>query len=87
MRQKPIADNEVNNAKQYQIRSIPLDVSSVDRIARSLLTWSYKGEPLDQPIVAAHHYLTLSGAEVRDAFERYIHPDHFVKIVEGPPVH
>src|SRR5579864_2529009 len=84
MHQKPVADGEVNNAKQYQIRSIPLDVSSVDRIARSLLTWSYKGEPLDQPMVAAKYYLALTAEQVRDAFRQYLHPDHLVKIVEGP---
>ena len=87
MRKKPITEGEVNNARQYRIRSIPLDVSSVDRIARSLLVWSYKGEPLDQPIVAAKRYLALDAAQVRDAFERYIHPDRFVRIVEGPSVH
>ena len=87
MRQKPIADSELNNARQYEIRSIPLDVSSVERIARSLLTWSYKGEQLDQPMVAAKHYRALTPAGVRDVFERYLHPDRFVKVVEGPPPH
>ncbi|MBU6483561.1 MAG: insulinase family protein [Betaproteobacteria bacterium] len=84
MQQTPVNDKELTNARQYQIRSIPLEVASVDRIARSLLTWSYLGEPLDQPMVAAKSYLDLTAQQVQHAFERYLQPQHLVQVVQGP---
>ncbi|MGA8032138.1 MAG: pitrilysin family protein [Casimicrobiaceae bacterium] len=84
MQRTPVSDAELDNARQYQIRSIPLEVASVDRIAGALLTWSYKGEPLDQPMVAARRYLDLTAKEVQDAFMHYLQPKHLVQVVQGP---
>jgi zinc protease len=84
MQRSPVTDVELANARQYQIRSIPLGVASVGRIARSLLTWSYRGEPLDEPMIAARRYLALTAGEVRDAFEHYLHPRDQVQVVQGP---
>ncbi len=84
MKNTPISDDELTNARQYEIRSIPLQVASVERIAHSLLTWSFKGEPLDQPMVAARHYLDLTAQQVQDAFARYLLPEHLVQVVQGP---
>ena len=79
-----VKETELNNARQYQIRSIPVGVSSVNRIARSLLTWSYNGEPLNQPMVAAKHYLKLTAEQVQAAFKKYLQPKHLVQVVMGP---
>ncbi len=84
MQKSPVKDAELLNARQFEIRSIPLEVASVDRIARGLLTWSDHDEPLDQPMVAARHYLGLTAAEVQDAFGKHIRADRFVQVVEGP---
>lgn len=84
MQNTPVKDTELNNARQYQIRSIPVSVSSVNRIARSLLTWSYNGEPLNQPMVAAKYYLNLTAEEVQAAFKKYLQPKHLVQVVMGP---
>jgi zinc protease len=84
MQRAPVKDVELDNARQYQIRSIPLEVASVGRIARGLLVWSTMGEPLDQPMVAAKRYLALTAAEVQDAFKRYIQPQRFVQVIQGP---
>lgn len=84
MQDAPVKADELTNARQYEIRSIPVSVSSVDRIARSLLAWSYKGEPLDEPMVAARHYLDLTAAQVQAAFRKYVHLRHVVQVVEGP---
>ena len=84
MQHSPVDAGELDNARQYQIRSIPLEIASVDRIAAALLSWSYKGEPLDQPMVAARHYLGLTAAQVQEAFSRYLQPQHFVQVVQGP---
>lgn len=84
MRDTPVKSDELTNAKQALIRAIPVDVSSVDGIARSLLTWSYNGEPLDQPMVAAKYYLNLTAQQVQDAFKKYVQPSHLVQVVQGP---
>jgi zinc protease len=89
MQDSTVQDDELTNARQYEIRSIPVGVSSVDGIAQSLLNWSYEGEPLDQPMVAAKQYLTLTAADVRAAFGKYVDLAHLVQVVEGPkpPTH
>jgi len=84
MQTTPVTATELDNARQYEIRSIPVEVSSVNRIARALLNWSYKGEPLNQPMVAADHYLHLSAQQVQDAFRKYLRPKNLVQVVQGP---
>ena len=84
MRDAPVKADELLNAKQARIRSIPLEVSSVDAIARSLLTWSINGEPLDEPMVAARHYIDLTAAQVQGAFGKYVRPANLAQVVQGP---
>ncbi len=84
MQNAPVSQTELDNARQYEIRSIPVEVSSVNRIARALLNWSYKGEPLNQPMIAADHYLHLTPQQVQDAFSKYLQPEHLVQVVQGP---
>jgi len=60
-------------------------VSSINAIARSLLDWAWHGEPLDQPMVAAKHYLTLTPAQVQVAFKKYLKPENLMQVVQGPP--
>ena len=80
----PIKADELTNARQFQIRSIPLGVSSVNGIARSLLSWSWHGEPLDQPMVAAKYYLDLTAEKVQAACNKYLKPKHLVQVIQGP---
>ena len=84
LRKTPIKAAELDNARQFEIRSIPLGVSSVNGIARSLLSWSWHGEPLDQPMVAATHYLKLTAEQVRTACAKYLKPKNLVQVVQGP---
>ncbi|MBS0569765.1 MAG: insulinase family protein, partial [Proteobacteria bacterium] len=84
MQDAPVKADELNNARQFQIRSIPLGVASVDGIARSLLSWSWHGEPLDQPMVAAKYYLNVTAAQVQDACRKYLKPKNLVQVVQGP---
>lgn len=85
MQTKPIKQEELDNARQYEIRSIPVGVSSINSIARSLLDWAWHGEPLDQPMVAAKHYFTLTPAQVQAAFKKYLRPENLMQVVQGPP--
>ena len=80
----PVKTDELTNARQFEIRSIPLGVSSVNGIARSLLSWSWHGEPLDQPMVAAKYYINLTAEQVRAACAKYLKPKNLVQVVQGP---
>ncbi|MHB2032734.1 MAG: M16 family metallopeptidase [Gemmatimonadaceae bacterium] len=84
MQTASVKPDELTNARQYEIRSVPVGVSSVNRIAGALLTWSENGEPLDQPMVAAQEYVRIRPQQVRDAFRKYIHLNHMVQVVQGP---
>jgi zinc protease len=84
MQSARVSDTELQNAKQFEIRSIPVSVSSVNSIAKSLLSWSTHGEPLNQPMVAARHYLDLTAEQMQAVFKKYIRPRHLVQIVQGP---
>ncbi len=84
MQNTPVKPDELTNARQYEIRSIPVGVSSENAIAGSLLTWSYNDEPLNEPMVAAKHYLSLTAGQVAAAFKKYVKLDHMVQVVEGP---
>jgi len=84
MQTTPVTKSELDNARQYEIRSIPVSVSSVERIARELVGWSWKGLPLDEPMVAAKSYLTLDAKQVQDAFTKYLRPANLTQVLEGP---
>ncbi len=89
MQDSLVTPTEMTNARQYEIRSIPLGVSSVDAIASSLASWSVNNQPLDQPMVAARRYLAMTPDDVRSAFRKYIDLGHLVQAVVGPtpPAH
>ena len=84
MQNTPLTIDELVNARQVLISQIPFRLSRVSLIAGSLLQWSYTGQPLDESIVAARHYLVLTPAQIQAAFKKYVRPDHLVEVVEGP---
>ena len=85
MQNTPVKEDELTNARQYEIRSIPVGVASIDSIARSLLAWAWHGEPLDQPMIAAKHFLTMTPEQVQAAFKKYLKPQNLTQVVQGPP--
>jgi zinc protease len=85
MQNTPVKEEELTNARQYEIRSIPVGVASISSIARSLLTWAWHDEPLDQPMVAAKHYLSMTPEQVQAAFKKYLKPQNLMQVVQGPP--
>ncbi|MGH8283208.1 MAG: M16 family metallopeptidase [Gammaproteobacteria bacterium] len=84
MQKIPVTRVELRRAKALLLRGIPLKQSSVDSIANGLLTYSTDGLPLDEPIVAAHHYMQLTAPEVQAAYKQWIRPADMVEIVKGP---
>jgi zinc protease len=84
MRTNDVSPRELDQAKILLLREIPLSEASVDGIAHGWLSLSALDLPLDEPIQAAHRYLKLNAADVREAFAKWIRPDQFVEVVQGP---
>jgi zinc protease len=75
---------ELQQAKALLLRQIPLAEASEGRVAGGLLSRAVMGLPLNEPALAAERYFSLTGDQVRAAFEKAIRPDGFVQVVLGP---
>ena len=84
MQTAPVAPSELQIAKALLLREIPLREASEDSIARGLLMRSVDELPLDEPTIAARHYAETTAAQIQAAFAKWIRPDSFVQITEGP---
>ena len=84
MRETPVTETELQQAKTLLIRKIPLSESSVDNIAQKLLDLSLEDLPLDEPRRAAKQYLETSAAQVKAAFAKWIRPKELAQVVLGP---
>ncbi len=84
MQSEPVTPHELRQAKALLLREIPLGESSLGSIASGLLSRAEIGLPLDEPTVAAHHYVALTAAQVQAAFAKWLRPDGLIQVVEGP---
>ncbi len=84
MQKEDVTPKELHQAKTLLLRKITLSESSVDDIAYGLLRRSIDGLPLDEPIIAARHYVKLTAGQVKAAFAKWIDTDNLVQVTEGP---
>lgn len=84
MQSEPISDTELLRAKSSLLRSIPLREASFNGIAGELLGYAEDDLPLNESVIAAKHYLSLTADDVRDAYAKHIRLDGFVTEVVGP---
>jgi zinc protease len=85
MRATDVTPFELQQAKAILLRQLPLAESSEDTVASALANLAQAGLPLDEAHRAAETYARLSAADVRAAFAKYVRPDGFVEVVQGPP--
>ena len=45
----------------------------------------YISAPLDETMRQTNRYLAITAEEIRDAFKKWIRPDGFAQVVQGPP--
>jgi zinc protease len=79
-----LSEEALNQAKVALLQQIPLSESSVHSIAQRLISTVANGLPLDEPTAEANKYVRLTAQEVQAAFAKWIRPDDFVQITEGP---
>ncbi len=84
MQTAPADAQRLNRARAILIRQIPLSESSVNTIAGEWIAYSDLGLPLDEPVIAARHYLKLTAAQVEAAFAQYVRPGALAQVVQGP---
>jgi zinc protease len=84
MQTEPVGEEDLQRARALLIRNIPLSESSVQSIARKFVSLVDLGLPLDEPTVAARHYLKLEAEDVQAAFQKWVRPDDLVQVTQGP---
>jgi zinc protease len=84
MRDTPVTDGELHQAKALLLRQLPLSEASQSAVAGGFLARAQIGLPLDEPSRAAQKYVQLNAADVQAAFARKIRLDDFVQVVRGP---
>lgn len=84
MQQTLVPQRELNLTKAALLRRTLVDASAEDAIAGGLLKRSIEGLPLDEPVIAAQSIKATTAEQVRAAFARWIRPDGFVQLTEGP---
>jgi zinc protease len=84
MQERDVTPDELTQAKGLLLREIPLSEASIDRVAQGWLDRAANGQPLDEPLRAARHYLDLTAPAVRAAFSQWLRPSDLVQITLGP---
>jgi zinc protease len=85
MRSNNVTDGELHQAKVLVLRSIPLSEAGFDQIANGWLSRTELNLPLDEPVRAAKLYMQMSASDVRAAFNKWLRPEDFVQVSQGPP--
>ncbi len=84
MQKEDVTSKELRQAKSLLLRKMTLSESSVDDIASGLLQRSLAGLPLDQPTIAAKHYVSLTAGQVKAAFAKWMDTGNLVQVTQGP---
>ncbi len=84
MQKEEVTPKELHQAKSLLLRKMTLSESSVDDIAYGLLHRSLAGLPLDEPTIAARHYVSLTAGQVKAAFTKWIDTGNLIQVTLGP---
>jgi len=79
-----LSNEALRQAKAMLLREITLSESSLENIAQGFLSRADLDLPLNEPILAAHRYVSLTAGQVKAAFARWIRPQDLVQVTEGP---
>lgn len=80
----PLDSAEIDRGKAMLIGDIPLRMSSFDAVASQLINFSELGLPLDQPTIDARRELAANPTNIRAAIVKWIRPNDFVRVIQGP---
>ena len=84
MQKSDVTPGELQQAKAILLRQLPFAESSEDSVASGLSTLALSDLPLDEAHRGAEIYAGLTAAQIRAAFAKYVRPESFVQVVQGP---
>ncbi len=84
MQTAPVTAEELLRVKSLTLRRIPLSESGIDDIASGFLSRQELDLPLDEPRIAAQHYIDLGPADIQAAFAKWMRPGDIVQVTQGP---
>ncbi|BDE05229.1 peptidase M16 [Vulcanimicrobium alpinum] len=84
LQSKPIDAGRLIKAKALVLGQLPVSQESTGQLASGILEYVSTGRSPDQDRIEARAQLAASAAAVRAALKRWIRPDGFVRVVQGP---
>ncbi len=84
MQTQSVGTFELALAKASTVRRTVIEDSSVNAIGQALLDDASNGYPFDQAQIDARKFLQTDAHAIQAAFASLIHPQNFVRIIEGP---
>ena len=84
LRAGSISPDRITRAKAMLMSDVPLSQESFDGVASVLIRYATFGLPLDQMSIDARHELSVTGTRMKDAVDKWIDPNAFVRVVKGP---
>jgi len=87
IRTSPVTADELQRSKAMLLRQLSLAEESTDGIAGGLIGRWNLDLPLDEPTIAARHYIKLSAGDIQTAFARWVRPQDLVRVTRGPQPH
>lgn len=81
----PISDKELQDAKSFLIGSVPLSMTSTDKIAGLLLSLQMDGQPIDYLDQRETKIKATTAADVARVSKALLAPDKFVTVIVGQP--
>jgi zinc protease len=84
MQTEPVGAFELALVKASLVRRTIVGGASMGAIGGALLNDASNGLPLDQDERDAKQYLRADAPSIQAAFAKYVHPENFVRVIEGP---
>lgn len=85
MRSYPVTDQELENAKSYLIGSLPLSLTSTDKISGLLLSLQLDGLGTDYLDKREQAIQSTSKDDIFRLAQKLLNPEHFVTVMVGKP--
>ena len=83
MREEPVSDQELNDAKDYLIGSFPLRLDTNRKVASFLAQVEYFKLGLDYPDRYPDLIRSVNGEEVLQVAKQYLHPEMLMTVIVG----
>ena len=84
MQRTAVPAGELQRAKVLLLQRIALGEESVGGIAQGIIERRLLDLPLDEPAIAARRYLGLDAKDVQAAFVKWVRPNDWVRVSQGP---